>query len=145
MICDYLKPVIYTQKKFVFRVGEPLDSMLFIVEGTVIIYTTSSTTDSPSMIHEVLGDNGVYGGEQLMSWVSRDSTPDDELGSLRNLPISTKYVRCHTKVEGFSLTAKDLNTVLSKLNNSDDEWRRRWNVLTTPPSQGTLLLLSPHK
>lgn len=46
-IYTHLKPVIYPQKEFIFRIGEPLDSMLYIVDGIVITYTTAG---SPSMI-----------------------------------------------------------------------------------------------
>lgn len=113
-IYTYLKPVIYTQKEFIFRVGEPLDSMLYIVDGTVIIYTTGSSPDSPSTIHEVLESDGVYGRAELIRW--NELTPSNTPDYLIYLPTSTKNVRCHTKVEGFVLTAKDLKTVFSKLN-----------------------------
>jgi cyclic nucleotide gated channel len=113
-IYTYLKPVIYTQKEFIFRVGEPLDSMLYIVDGTVIIYTTGNSSDSPSMIHDVLMSDGAYGDEQLMRWDALTSTHSLNY-SLKALPPSTENVRCHTKVEGFVLTAEDLKTVLHNL------------------------------
>ncbi|ONH95218.1 hypothetical protein PRUPE_7G057700 [Prunus persica] len=41
-ICERLKPVIYTEDAYIIREGEPLDKMLFIMQGTAWSYTTSS-------------------------------------------------------------------------------------------------------
>lgn len=110
LICNYLKPVTYTEKTIAFQMGEPLDSMLFLMEGILLIYKTSNTITTPSTISgsfENIGD--VYGGEQLMRWAS----PSDMPVSYANLPICSENVKCLSQVEGFVLTAKDLKTVVS--------------------------------
>ncbi|KAB2598800.1 cyclic nucleotide-gated ion channel 1-like [Pyrus ussuriensis x Pyrus communis] len=107
LICNYLKPVRYTENSFVFRMGDPLDCMLFIIEGTVWTY---GSTDSQagqgisSMDTKPLGKGDFY-GEELLDCASHRFT---------KLPVSSKHVKSQTKVEAFVLMAKDLETVVSK-------------------------------
>ncbi|PQM40185.1 hypothetical protein Pyn_29877 [Prunus yedoensis var. nudiflora] len=89
MICDHLKPVIYTENSYVIRAGEPLDLMIFITQG--IIWTFA----------------GDFYGEELLSRISTYI-------SFSDLPICTENVKCHTKVEAFALLAKDLRRVVSE-------------------------------
>ncbi|XP_061992970.1 cyclic nucleotide-gated ion channel 1-like isoform X2 [Rosa rugosa] len=122
LICQYLKPVTYTEKTIAFRMGEPLDSMLFIMEGIMLIYPTSTTNTttadhqvgranirSPSTIRGSLESGDVY-GDELLSWAS---PPDMSDISYTDLPILTENVKCLSEVEGFILTAKDLKYVVS--------------------------------
>ncbi|KAM2730878.1 hypothetical protein FF1_002166 [Malus domestica] len=114
-ICNYLKPVRYTENSFVFRMGDPLDCMLFIIEGTVWTY---GSTDSQagqgisSMDTKPLGKGDFY-GEELLDCASHRFT---------KLPVSSKHVKTQTKVEAFVLMAKDLETVVSK---SRLEWEKK--------------------
>ncbi|KAL6132166.1 hypothetical protein ACLB2K_070537 [Fragaria x ananassa] len=106
-ICDYLKPVFYTENSYVIRAGEPLDLMLFNNEGIIWTYTTTDgSVKSGSSITKYLGKGDFY-GEELLSWASSNK-------SFSDLPISAQNVKCHTKVEAFSLMAKDLKAVVSK-------------------------------
>ncbi|XP_050385734.1 cyclic nucleotide-gated ion channel 1-like isoform X2 [Argentina anserina] len=108
MICDNLKPVIYTENSYVIRAGEPLDLMLFNTEGIIWTYTAADgSTKLGSSITKCLS-KGDYYGEELLSWASLYMPFSD-------LPISTQNVKCHTKVEAFSLMAKDLKAVVTKL------------------------------
>ncbi|KAI5347219.1 hypothetical protein L3X38_015098 [Prunus dulcis] len=129
MMCDYLKPVVYNENSFVFRMGDPLDCMLFIVEGTMWTYYSPSTSDtdttseaaatSPSSILMTTKAlrKGEFYGEELLKWGSPTFT---------TLPISTRHVRSQRKVEAFALMADDLATIVSKcqlqwdLNNCDN-------------------------
>lgn len=108
LICDNLKPVIYTENSYVIRAGEPLDLMLFNAEGIIWTYTTSTdgSIKLGSSVTQCLGKGDFY-GEELLSWASSYT-------SFSDLPISTQNVKCHTKVEAFSLMAKDLKAVVSK-------------------------------
>ncbi|XP_061999619.1 cyclic nucleotide-gated ion channel 1-like [Rosa rugosa] len=108
LICDNLKPVIYTENSYVIRAGEPLDLMLFNAEGIIWTYTTSTdgSIKLGSSITQCIGKGDFY-GEELLSWAS-------SYMSFSDLPISTQNVKCHTKVEAFSLMAKDLKAVVSK-------------------------------
>nr|XP_011470223.1 PREDICTED: cyclic nucleotide-gated ion channel 1-like [Fragaria vesca subsp. vesca] len=106
-ICDNLKPVFYTENSYVIRAGEPLDLMLFNNEGIIWTYTTTDgSVKSGSSITKYLGKGDFY-GEELLSWASSNK-------SFSDLPISAQNVKCHTKVEAFSLMAKDLKAVVSK-------------------------------
>ncbi|XP_068316264.1 cyclic nucleotide-gated ion channel 1-like [Pyrus communis] len=107
LMCDYLKPVTYIENNFVFRMGDPLDCMLFIVEGTTWAYTSSDSqagSRTSSMDIEPLGKGQFY-GEELLDWASDTFT---------KLPVSSKHVKSQTKVEAFVLMAKDLETVVSR-------------------------------
>ncbi|KAM5557669.1 cyclic nucleotide-gated ion channel 1 [Rosa sericea] len=108
MICDYLKPVIYPEHSYVAKVDEPVDRMVLVTEGTMWIY--SSNTSTPSKIHRTVENGDIYGDEQLLSWASKDM----QHVSFATLPISKENVKCHTRVEGFAITAKDLKAVATK-------------------------------
>ncbi|KAL6123072.1 hypothetical protein ACLB2K_075599 [Fragaria x ananassa] len=131
MICDYLKPVIYPENSYVAeadlvrsapssrwirhcyvaKVDEPVDRMVLVTEGTMWIYSSNSTGASASnKIHRTVENGGIYGDEQLLSWVSKNM----QHVSLATIPISTENVKCHTRVEGFAITATDLKAVATK-------------------------------
>ncbi|XP_021803011.1 cyclic nucleotide-gated ion channel 1-like, partial [Prunus avium] len=131
MICDYATPVTFPEDKIIFQMRHPVDRMLFIIEGTVLTYSTTSdpgrthggktTTNngaSPSIATKQLGRGQIY-GEELLTWASPNKSRVDKL------PTSTEIVKCHTKVEGFALSAKDLISVASKC-------RRWWNLNNDP-------------
>ncbi|KAM1070346.1 hypothetical protein ACFX1X_002187 [Malus domestica] len=107
LMCGYLKPVTYIENSIIFRMGDLLDSMLIIIEGTVWTY---ASTDSQAgqgislMDTEPLGKGHCY-GEELLDCASDCFT---------KLPVSSKHVKCHTKIEAFVLLAKDLETVVSR-------------------------------
>ncbi|CAB4313478.1 unnamed protein product [Prunus armeniaca] len=118
MICDHLKPVIYTENSYVIRAGEPLDLMLFITQGIIWTFAGtsagdgsvqlngSSSSSSSTSITKCL-EKGDFYGEELLSRISTYI-------SFSDLPICTENVKCHTKVEAFALLAKDLRRVVSE-------------------------------
>ncbi|KAK9904372.1 hypothetical protein M0R45_000806 [Rubus argutus] len=119
LICGYLKPVVYQDNSFIFQRGEPLDRILFITEGMVWTYDASATSSTDSCTSQdgkektlvsFLHKGGFYGDDQLLSWATASDKNDHSCG---NLPISNENVKCHGKVEGFVLMAKDLKTVVS--------------------------------
>ncbi|KAM1183929.1 hypothetical protein ACFX19_002220 [Malus domestica] len=106
-IFDHLKPVKYRENSFVFRMGDPLDCMLFIFRGTIWTYTSSDSQAGQgisSMATKSLGKGHVY-GEELLDCASNNFT---------ELPVSSKHVKSQTQVEAFVLMAKDLKTAVSK-------------------------------
>ncbi|XP_048427151.1 cyclic nucleotide-gated ion channel 1-like [Pyrus x bretschneideri] len=106
-ICDYTTQVSYNENSFIFQMGDPIDRMLFIIGGIAWTYTSSDVQAEqgiPSMAPKPLRKGDFYGEELL------DCASD----SFTKLPISSKHVRCQTKVEAFVLMAKDLKTVISK-------------------------------
>lgn len=97
-ICSYLEPVLYKDGSFFVKVGEPLDRLILVTDGNMLVYTSNS-------IHRSVEDGGVYGDEQLLSWASSNS---NMFVSLTNIPISKENVKCITKVKGFVIRAEDL-------------------------------------
>ncbi|TQE04645.1 hypothetical protein C1H46_009728 [Malus baccata] len=112
-ICDYLKPVTYKENSFIFRMGDPLDFMLFIIKGTVCTYSWTSSTSATSskMAAGLLGEGQFYGEDLLNS-------PD-----FTQLPISTEHVKTRGKVQAFALMADDLATAVANncANNNCEE------------------------
>ncbi|XP_068328406.1 cyclic nucleotide-gated ion channel 1-like [Pyrus communis] len=107
LMCEYLKSVTYIENTFVFRTGDPLDCMLFIIKGTMWTYTSSDSQVGQgisSMATKHLGKGHFY-GEELLDWAS---------DSFAKVPVSSKHVKTQTKVEAFVLMAKDLATVVSR-------------------------------
>ncbi|XP_008225619.1 PREDICTED: cyclic nucleotide-gated ion channel 1-like [Prunus mume] len=116
MMCDCLTPVTYKANQMIFREGEPIDRMLLIIDGTVFTYSNSSfarreetTEDSgvPSPKDKEEPGKSVY-GEKLLRWASPNKS------GFKDLPPWTENVKCLTKVEGFTLSAQDLQRVVSK-------------------------------
>ncbi|XP_068316271.1 cyclic nucleotide-gated ion channel 1-like [Pyrus communis] len=107
LMCEHLKPVRYIENSFVLRMGDPVDYMFFITKGTVWIYESSDGQTGQgisSMDTKRLGKGHFY-GEELLDCASHRFT---------KLPVSSKHVKCQTKVEAFVLMAKDLETVVSR-------------------------------
>ncbi|PON97037.1 Voltage dependent potassium channel [Trema orientale] len=104
-ICKYLKPVIYSEKAYIFRKGEPLDMMLFITQGAV--WTFGSSTSPMDCLRE--GD--CYGNELIEWWLRL--RPKSTSISYSEFPISAVNLKSHTKVESLALMAIDLEHALS--------------------------------
>lgn len=116
-ICEDLKPVIYQDSSFAFRMGEPVDRMLFITDG--LIWTYQKTNSGGSTSQDGSAKNGSenlakgdFYGDELLSWAYKLISNNDH--SFKNLPMSNTNVKCHAKVEGFVLMAKDLKDIVSK-------------------------------
>ncbi|XP_048421919.1 cyclic nucleotide-gated ion channel 1-like [Pyrus x bretschneideri] len=110
MIWDYLKPVVYPQNTIVRRTGEPFDSILFVTEGILWVYSTTDGSQQTGMMNQFFQKSDVYGDEELLSWTTSHSGSP----SYTNLPFSKENVKCHTKVQGFALSAMYLTAVVSK-------------------------------
>ncbi|XP_068328487.1 cyclic nucleotide-gated ion channel 1-like [Pyrus communis] len=107
-MCEYLKPATYIENSFVFRTGDPLDCMLFVIKGTLWTYASSDSHAGQgisSMAIKLLREGDFY-GEELLDWASDCFT---------EVPVSSKHVKSRTKVEAFVLMAEDLATVVSLL------------------------------
>ncbi|XP_060675874.1 cyclic nucleotide-gated ion channel 1 [Ziziphus jujuba] len=98
VICEHLKPVVYSEGSYIFREGEPLDSMVLVTQGVVWNFKASingGVADSTSVGCLKKGD---FYGEELLGLILR-------FASFSNIPISTKNVKSHTRVEALALTA----------------------------------------
>ena len=115
LICDHLKPVIYTENCYIVREGDPLDRMLFITQGTAWEYykfkstsagfTATSTSSSSKSTYIRRLKKRDYFGEELVKWSLTHTTISD-------FPFSPTNLKSHTKVEAFALMAKDLMNAL---------------------------------
>ncbi|KAM5587186.1 cyclic nucleotide-gated ion channel 1 [Rosa sericea] len=116
IIINHLEPVVYKKNSHVVGAGEPLGLMIFILGGKVIMTdpTRSNATkrSSPEITDssdENVLEMGDYYGEELLSWASPNN-----ISSSDNLVISTRDVKCETKVEALILKAEDLKSAVSK-------------------------------
>ncbi|XP_062076073.1 cyclic nucleotide-gated ion channel 1-like [Humulus lupulus] len=99
-ICNYLKPVTYSENSYIIRKGEPLDMMLFITQG--VVWTFGNTTSPMSRLQK-----GEFYGNELIEWRLKSTSYDE-------FPISLVNVKTHNNVEALALMAIDLERVLSK-------------------------------
>ncbi|XP_004308365.1 PREDICTED: cyclic nucleotide-gated ion channel 1-like [Fragaria vesca subsp. vesca] len=110
VICEHLKPVIYTEDNYIVREGKPLGMMLFITQGLAWSYTTEhingGRTSFDSSSNEWLKKGDFY-GEVLLNWAFKSP-------SFSSLPISTRTVMSQEKVEAFTLRASDLKSIVCK-------------------------------
>ncbi|CAL9016948.1 unnamed protein product, partial [Prunus brigantina] len=99
-----LQPKIFQENDTVVEVGQPLQSMLFIISGTMQAYVP--IRDAPRVAETTKTfEKGMFFGEQLLDWAARTKNFDDQ-------PPSDRTVRCSTKVEAFALTVDDLKTLV---------------------------------
>ncbi|XP_062074779.1 cyclic nucleotide-gated ion channel 1-like [Humulus lupulus] len=99
-ICNYLKPVTYSENSYIIRKGEPLDMMLFITQG--VVWTFGNTTSPMSRLQK-----GEFYGNELIEWRLKSTSYDE-------FPISLVNVKTHNNVEALALMAINLERVLSK-------------------------------
>ncbi|CAK9318197.1 unnamed protein product [Citrullus colocynthis] len=106
-ICDYLKPVLYIERNLIVQEGEPLDEIVFIIRGKVMIYSKKEGEGAAGCSGSKWLTKGDFYGEDLLDWALRNPTST-------TVPISTKTMRAHSKVEAFVLLANDLKNVVTK-------------------------------
>ncbi|KAK2654113.1 hypothetical protein Ddye_013969 [Dipteronia dyeriana] len=103
-MCERLKPVLYPGETYIVRKGDPVDEMLFIMRGE-LLSTRSNGRDRNFSDAWYLKE---FSGEELSSWVIDPESSSDQL------PISTRTIKTHTKVEAFALMADDLKNVFTQ-------------------------------
>ncbi|KAE8077860.1 hypothetical protein FH972_016379 [Carpinus fangiana] len=104
-MCDRLKPVLYTEKSYIVREGDPVDEMLFIMRGKLLTMTTNG--GRTGFFNSEYLKAGDFCGEELLTWALDPNTSS-------NLPISTRTVQALIEVEAFALKADDLKFVASQ-------------------------------
>ena len=110
-ICHTLKPVFYNEHNFIVREGDPIDAIFFITKGIAWTYTTSNKDEGTVPTYaEGLVEGQFFGGE-LLEWVQKST--DTSRNDLSKIPVSSKNLKTHTKVEAFALMAYDLVNILS--------------------------------
>ncbi|GLT84764.1 hypothetical protein SLE2022_029780 [Rubroshorea leprosula] len=104
-MCDRLKPVLYIEKSYIEREGDPVEEMLFIIRGDLVSTTTNGGITG--FFNAVNLKAGHFCGEALLTWAL-----DPQSSS--HLPISTRTVQALSEVEAFALLADDLKSVASQ-------------------------------
>ncbi|XP_076930305.1 cyclic nucleotide-gated ion channel 1-like [Bidens hawaiensis] len=104
-LCDRLKPVLYTEKSYIVREGDPVDEMHFVMRGKLESITTNGGRTGFFNSEELKA--GDFCGEELLTWALDPHTSS-------NLPISTRTVQALEEVEAFALMADDLKFVASQ-------------------------------
>ncbi|GAQ78761.1 cyclic nucleotide gated channel [Klebsormidium nitens] len=101
-VCERLKPRLYIKGSEVYREGDPVTRMLFVVRGTLSSITTNGNrTGFFNMLRLLPGD---FAGEELLSWCL-DSRAREAL------PKSTRTITAESPVEAFYLDADALKYV----------------------------------
>ncbi|KAF1869823.1 hypothetical protein Lal_00017400 [Lupinus albus] len=104
-ICERLASSLSTADTYIFREGDPVDEMLFIIRGQL----ESSTTNGgrSGFFNSITLRPGDFCGEELLTWALMPN-------STLNLPSSTRTIKAISEVEAFSLQAEDLKFVASQ-------------------------------
>jgi hypothetical protein len=103
-ICEHIRPIKYKNirgRVYHSRDGEPLDKMIFIVEGDLGVERRNSA--NRDLLYE-----GDFCGDELVQWVSVSRT---SFPARLPLSIDSAYV---TNDSILVLTAEDLKSVVSK-------------------------------
>lgn len=95
-ISNHIEPRKYTKNSIIIREDEPLEMMLFIVAGGVIL----EKKDCSSNLQRGAGE--LY-GERLLAWPSSNSFPE--------LPLATESVMADGDVEALVLMASDMKNI----------------------------------
>ncbi|XP_044505655.1 cyclic nucleotide-gated ion channel 1-like [Mangifera indica] len=102
-LCDCLRPAFYDKRTRIVREGDPIDEMIFVLQGNLWTYSSSGTATTHQSENEFFEEGDFFGGE-LVAWARDDASPS-------NLPISTRTLQAVTDVEVFVLMAYDLRKI----------------------------------
>ncbi|GAY45517.1 hypothetical protein CUMW_090070 [Citrus unshiu] len=111
-LCDVVKPAVFTERSYIIQEENPIDQMLFVLQGKLWTYTSRRVTELSSNSGNLNNhlEGGDFSGEELIAWAKAGHNSS-------NLPISTKTIQALTKVEAFVLMAYDLKQVLLNIDN----------------------------
>ncbi|KAJ4705863.1 Cyclic nucleotide-gated ion channel 1 [Melia azedarach] len=96
-LCKCAKPVSYTAREHHVQIGDPVNEMMFVVQGELWTYTTADTTAGPEFLK--VGD---FCGKELVAWLQNSPSANSLI------PTSNRAIQALTKVDAFALTACDL-------------------------------------
>ncbi|XP_050260529.1 cyclic nucleotide-gated ion channel 1-like isoform X2 [Quercus robur] len=105
-ICNSLKPVFYNEQSYIVKEGDPIDAVFLITYGIAWAYPSSNNGEGK---HAERLEKGHFFGEELLELLWNPSSVD--VYNLSKLPVSSKTLKTHTKVEAFALMANDLKDI----------------------------------
>ena len=114
-ICDSLRPFFYNEHSYIIREGDPIDAVFLITSGIVWCSTSRNIGEEETASrHAERLEKGQFFGGELIEWVCKPSSVD--MYNLSRLPVSSKTLKTHKKVEAFALMAEDFRSIVySKL------------------------------
>ena len=117
--CATLTPVFYQEHSYVIREGDPIDAIFFITNGIAWTYTTGNNGRGTLPTHAERLVEGQFFGVELLEWLRKSTSTSRN--NLSKLPISSKTLKTHTKVEAFALMADDLTKIWSYMLSRDSK------------------------
>lgn len=107
-ICDSLKPVFYNEQSYIVKEGDPIDAVFLITYGIAWTYPSSNNGEEK---HVERLEKGHFFGEELLELLWNSSSVNGY--NLSKLPVSSKTLKTHTKVEVFALMANDWKNIVA--------------------------------
>lgn len=99
-ICDRVKPLVFSKDEKIIREGDPVQRIVFIVQGQV----KSSQNLSKGVVATSILEPGGFLGDELLSWCFRRPFID-------RLPASSATFVCIESTDAFGLNANDLRYI----------------------------------
>ncbi|KAL8546018.1 hypothetical protein ACS0TY_005941 [Phlomoides rotata] len=99
-ICDRVKPLVYSKNEKIMKEGDPVQRIVFILEGQV----KRNQGLRKGRVGTSMLESGSFVGDELISWCIRRPF-------LGRLPISSATFTCTHPVEAFALEADDLRII----------------------------------
>ncbi|XP_030944779.1 cyclic nucleotide-gated ion channel 1-like [Quercus lobata] len=106
-ICNSLKPMFYNEQSYIVKEGDPIDAVFLITYGIAWTYPSSNNGEGK---HVECLEKGHFFGEELLELLWNPSSVN--VFNLSKLPVSSKTLKTHTKVEVFALMANDLKDIV---------------------------------
>ena len=98
--------MFYNEQSYIVKEGDPIDAVFLITDGIAWAYPNSNNGEGKHAERLVKGH---FFGEELLELLWNPSSVD--VYNLSKLPVSSKTLKTHTKVEAFALMANDLKDI----------------------------------
>lgn len=99
-ICDRVKPLVYSKNEKIIREGDPVQRMIFIVDGRI----RRSQSLAKGVVANSMLEAGSFLGDELLSWCLRRPVVD-------RLPASSATFTCIKPAEAYALDADDFRYI----------------------------------
>lgn len=99
-ICDRVKPLVFSKDEKIIREGDPVQRMIFIVQGRI----KRNQNLSKGMVATSVLEPGGFVGDELLSWCLRRPF-------IERLPASSATFACMESTEAFGLDANNLRYI----------------------------------
>ncbi|KAK1577415.1 hypothetical protein Q3G72_021584 [Acer saccharum] len=127
-LCDCAKPVVYVERTRIVHVGDPIDEMLFVLQGKLGTFSSEHTGSMnnvpPRDRRKDLVKDGDFWGEELVNWVQDESCSSSSSNKL----ISHTTIQALTKVEAFVLRIDDLKNLYNEKAKILRSWLRKRRI-----------------